>query len=263
MSPRRSRARLSRPDPGALAGPARARGAWAIALLGLLLGAEPAQAERSREPTVIGLDFYVVAQSGELVVDRAWLENQLQHANLLFAAAGVQFENASHHRIGAGWAHIDSRDRRDALGRCHQRIAGRVPVFVVRQLDDVDIADHRLHGVHWRDSGDRRQTWIILSTRDDSATVLAHELGHRFGLPHSRYAASIMNKTARERPAWPQRVFVAAELAIIGRTRDRLLRSGQLARYRATPASAEAASVTSMLSRPACRPSQAASEVTR
>jgi hypothetical protein len=59
--------------------------------------------------------------------------------------------------------------------------------------------------------------------------VLAHELGHFFGLPHSRYPISIMNKKpSPDRPAWPDLVFHPEELVIMGDRRDAMLADGTL-----------------------------------
>ena len=99
---------------------------------------------------------------------------------------------------------------------------------MVRQLDDVDIIGNLLYGVHWRKRGDRSQRWIILSARDESGATLAHEMGHFFGLPHSTYDVSIMNKAPRPSPPWTERVFADPEQARMRRERDRMLGTGFL-----------------------------------
>jgi len=58
--------------------------------------------------------------------------------------------------------------------------------------------------------------------------VLAHELGHFFGLPHSKYPVSIMNKTPRDDPPHAERGFHAKELAIMTRQRDAMIADGTL-----------------------------------
>lgn len=174
-----------------------------------------------------GLEVFVVVENGSRVKDRAWLDAEVAHANELFAAAGIDFEIARIREIDARWAHIATRDHRDALGR-RARTPGLISVFLVRQLDDVDIEGKKLFGVHWRYRKDRKKTWVILSARDKTATALAHELGHFFGLPHSRYRKSVMNKRPRAEPSWPERVFVKPELSRIRRECQRFLRAARL-----------------------------------
>ena len=169
-----------------------------------------------------GVELFVVLEDGEPVQSAKWWAAEAARANDLFAPMDVGFELAAVHFIGAGWAHIDNRLTRDRLGR-RDREPGLVHVFMVRQLDDVDIEGNLLYGVHWRDRGRAGQRWIILSARDGSATTFAHEAGHYFGLPHSSYAVSIMNKTPRSDPPWPERVFAQPEVARAVRHRDRMV----------------------------------------
>ena len=92
------------------------------------------------------------------------------------------------------------------------RVAGTViDVFVTAQLDDIDLEDGVIYGVTWPKGAKK---YIILSTMAWERT-LAHELGHVFGLPHSGYAISIMNKRDRKEPPLEQRTFHADELAVM------------------------------------------------
>jgi hypothetical protein len=175
----------------------------------------------------VGIELFVVIEDGEPVQTPAWFAGEIVHANELFAPIDVGFELERVRFVGGQWAHVHSRLERDELGR-REREPGRVHVFMVRQLDDVDIIGNQLYGVHWRDRGDTSNRWIIVSARDSSATVLAHETGHYFGLPHSSYEVSIMNKSPRLAPTWPNRVFAEPELAKMRRHRDRMLQSGFL-----------------------------------
>jgi hypothetical protein len=163
-----------------------------------------------------GIDLHIVVEHGAPVQHPRWFAEQIASANRLFAPADVAFELRDVRSIEAGKAEIETRLDRDLLGRDHFS-AGVIHVFVVRRLADVDIAGEQIRGVHWRDRGDTSRRWVILSAIG-SAQVLAHELGHFFGLPHSRYEVSIMNKKPRPDPPWEKRVFAAPELA---RIRDR------------------------------------------
>jgi hypothetical protein len=175
----------------------------------------------------IGVQAFVTIENGKPVQTPTWLAGEIAHANELFAAIGVAFQLDHVTFIGTPWPHVHSRADRDALGD-RTREPGVVHVFMVRQLDDVDIEGAVLYGVHWRRRGDRSQRWIILSARDESSTTLAHELGHYFGLPHSEYEESIMNKAPRSSPRWPERVFATPEVARMRAHRDRMLRIGFL-----------------------------------
>lgn len=182
----------------------------------------------------VGIEVFVTMEDGAPVQSPAWLAGEVKHLNVLFAAIDVGFELSSVRFIGAEWAHIHSRDDRDALGE-RPRDPGVVHMFMVRQLDDVDIDGAILYGVHWRKRGDRSQRWIILSARDESSTVLPHEMGHYFGAPHSTYDESIMNKSPRLVPAWTDRVFAPPEEARMRRHRDRMLREGTLVERARSP----------------------------
>jgi hypothetical protein len=101
-------------------------------------------------------------------------------------------------------------------------------VYLVRKLADVDVEGEVIRGVHWRYRPDTSKRWIILSSIA-SSLVLSHEMGHFFGLPHSGYKVSLMNKKpAPGRPPWPLRVFAPQELTKMKRDRDSMKQSGML-----------------------------------
>ncbi len=177
----------------------------------------------------VGLAVHVVTSDGtpqgEPVQTPLWLHDQVAHANALFAAISVGFEVASVDAQPAAVGDVQTRGDRDQLGKAIFT-RGVVHVFVVERLADVDIDGEVIRGVHWRYRPDTAKRWIILSSIG-SSTVMAHELGHFFGLPHSTYRVSIMNKRPRALP-WPERVFAKPEVEIMRRRTDEMLGEGML-----------------------------------
>lgn len=154
----------------------------------------------SDRTTCIPLALHVVVEDGQPVQTAAWLTVQLEEANRTYASVGTGFEVRSVEPAPASHGHVATRADRDAVGAAVDASPLPVPVYLVAQLDDVDREGEQIRGVHWR-RGEQggSPSWIIIS-RIAPPIVLAHELGHRFGLKHSRAAVSIMNKTPRAEP---------------------------------------------------------------
>ena len=160
-----------------------------------------------------------------LIAAPDWLAAQLATANRQFAALDVGFQVAGVDALPASCARIATRRDRDALA---SRLGGTViDVFITGQLDDVDRPDGIIRGVTWHVRGGERK-YVIVSTAAPGR-VLAHELGHVFGLPHSSYAISIMNKTERAEPPPEERRFADEELAAMRPVLERLLRAQVIA----------------------------------
>lgn len=175
-------------------------------------------------PRCVGLRLFVTAPPDETL--GAFLDTQIAMANTLFAESDVGFTVLETTNLSGAPDHITSREDRDELG--HDRFApGAIDVYIVSRLDDVDLAGQEIRGVHWRSRKDRERRFIILSTISPPR-VLAHELGHFFGLPHSRYPESIMNKTPRAHPPYEERRFARPEITRIESHATALLRSGAL-----------------------------------
>jgi hypothetical protein len=161
-----------------------------------------------------------------LIAQPAWFAVQLAVANRHFAPLDVAFQVVGIDTLPASAARIATRDERDAVAE--GRLAGQViHVFITGHLDDIDQPGAIIRGVTWHLRGSDRK-YVILSTVAPDR-VLAHELGHVFGLPHSKYAISIMNKTERAEPPPEERTFADPELAAMRPVLRRLLREHVIA----------------------------------
>ncbi|HEY1553488.1 MAG TPA: matrixin family metalloprotease [Kofleriaceae bacterium] len=169
----------------------------------------------------IGLALHVAAGDDGLIVTPDWIAAQVAAANRHFARLDVGFQLASVELLPASAAHVETRRDRDDLA--DGRLGGAViHVFFVGKLDDVDVEGATAGGVTWHQRKDDRK-YVIVSARAYDRT-LAHELGHFFGLPHSSYAISIMNKSARTDPPMDQRTFADEEIEAMRPVLRRLLR---------------------------------------
>lgn len=180
----------------------------------------------TRAQRCFGIVVHVVVEDGAPVQTPRWFADQLAAANGLFATIGVGFEATAVRQEPAAFAELATRIERDSLGRgAHDPHV--VHVWVVRRLGDVDIAGEEIRGVHWRDRAEPTRRFVILSSIAGSRT-LAHELGHFFGLPHSSFPVSIMNKTPREEPPWAERGFHPREYATMRTRTGAMIADGTL-----------------------------------
>jgi hypothetical protein len=155
--------------------------------------------------------------------DVAWIRGQLEAANERLAVIGAGVEVTAAHALADDELDVATRADRDRLGRHGAQLPLRW--FVVDRLVDSSDASQLRRGVTWRRGGD---FWVI-EAGDAWAPVLAHELGHVLGLPHSREAASLMNKSPR---AWPppwQWGFTPREQPRMRATLNRLVSEKRLA----------------------------------
>ena len=167
------------------------------------------------------IQLHVATSDAGLVAGADWLKAQLSGANRHFAPLGVGFTLAGVDSLPDSAMHIETRADRNALAV--GRLGGRIiHVFIVGQLDDVDVEGSIAYGVTWRRPNDTRK-YIIVSAQALERT-LAHELGHFFGLPHSTYDVSIMNKSERKEPPVEQRTFADEEIATMRPVLERLVR---------------------------------------
>lgn len=154
-----------------------------------------------------GIAMHVAVGEAGPIASADWVAAQLAGANQHFAPLDTEFRIISVDALPAGNLRVEDRQERDSFATIAK--GSVIHVFVTGRLDDVDIAGNEIYGVAWRSTSNIKL--IILSTQAWGRT-LAHELGHVFGLPHSTYAISIMNKTERKDPPPEQRTFDPKEL---------------------------------------------------
>ena len=166
----------------------------------------------------IGLKLHIAVGDQGAVASADWITMQLSRVNHHFAAIDTGFQITAVADLPASAVRIEDAKERHSLA---PRVGGTViDVFVTGQLDDIDIKGEIIYGVAWP-AGNRK--FIIISTMAWQNT-LTHELGHVFGLPHSSYAVSLMNKTDRKEPPYDKRTFHEDELASMRLQLKRLLR---------------------------------------
>jgi hypothetical protein len=173
----------------------------------------------------IGIRLHIAVAGSGPIAGPDWLASQLATANRHFAALDVGFRVVGIDALPASTAHIATRGDRDSLAAGGLG-GGVIHAFIVGRLDDVDREGQIIRGVAWR-TGKDKPKYVIISTAAPDR-VLAHELGHVFGLPHSTLAISIMNKRERVRPPVEQRTFADEEIAAMRPVLQRLLRAGAL-----------------------------------
>lgn len=162
----------------------------ALTMVAVLGGASRAQAEESREP-IFGLSIVMARdESGQRVVDDAWMGAQIDEANRLFAPIGARFRWTLEKPLPDPHSELHTRADRDALTPLGEPRV--IDVFLVRALEDVDEPGRYRMGVCWTGRGGRR---LIILSRTARPTVLAHELGHFFGNPHSAVQDNLMSYT--------------------------------------------------------------------
>jgi hypothetical protein len=138
---------------------------------------------------VFGLSIAIArGESGAPVVDDAWVQSQIDDANRLFAPLGASFRWTIEKSLAEPHGELHTRANRDALTPFTE--TNMIDVFVVRELEDVDEPGRYRMGVCWTGRGGKR---FIVVARSARPTVLAHELGHFFGNPHSTVQNNLMS----------------------------------------------------------------------
>jgi hypothetical protein len=179
----------------------------------------------SQRAHCFGIRIHLGTQDGKPYVTTAWITEQFAFANQMFTPIDVGFELAEVDLVTPP-AIIDGRAARDAIVK-KVKASTAIDVFVVGALADLDDKAFPLFGVHWRPAKQLGRHFVILSSYAWTRTM-AHELGHFFGLPHSTYAISIMNKAPRLDPPLDQRRFADQELPIMKRALKKIIASKEL-----------------------------------
>jgi hypothetical protein len=188
-------------------------------MLAVLTVLAPRSARAEAEAT-FALAMHVAHEDGAKVASSSWLDAQIAEANRLFAPNGVRFRWTLALDLADRHRELHSRDDRDALSLLAE--PGTVDVFVVSALEDVDEPGRYRMGVCWTARSDKKR-YIVLASHAHR-TVLAHELGHFFGNPHSPVADNVMSYTRTGAPVF----FDDAQSARVRALARRFLASGRL-----------------------------------
>lgn len=180
----------------------------------------------ARADTTFRVRFSVAQVDDGPVRDRAWVDEQIARANTIFEPANIDFEVTDVDTL----ADEEGRWPEDLVTRADRHKLGPlvqpevINVFVVKSMADVDIEGRFIRGVHWRSRrGGSPRHYVILSSIA-GPTVLAHELGHFFGNPHSDTPGNIMSYLRGEGPPF----FDTQQLRRIRRFTQRFIRTREL-----------------------------------
>lgn len=141
-------------------------------------------------PFVVPLFVRVVTVDGAPVADGTFVDERLAVAAPIYAEHALSFVEAKPRTPVVGRADVVTRDDRDSFAPLCED--GVVNVFVVRRLEDVDEPGRSRMGVAWRCLRDPTKRYVVMAAYARPA-VLAHELGHFLGNPHSKVKNNLMS----------------------------------------------------------------------
>lgn len=126
--------------------------------------------------------------AGKPLADAGWLALEIDTAEGLFEPFGVRFARTDGAPLDAHLARVETRADRNLLAS--HITPGVIDVFVVGSLRDVDDPAQKRRGVHWHAPSGAHYLILVASA---PTAVLAHELGHYFGNPHSHVPDNVMS----------------------------------------------------------------------
>ena len=144
----------------------------------------------------IPLTVHVATADGDPVASRARVTQWVLRANRALAQSGVEVYVHSVGHLPRGWRAVTKAGQRRQLAGYAPR-DGTIHVFVTEELYKPHRRRtyRRVRGLHWRYRGvrrDLRQREYVVVTDGAPNTTFAHELGHLFGLAHTKSMTNIM-----------------------------------------------------------------------
>lgn len=144
----------------------------------------------------IPLTVHVATNGRDPVASRARVTQWVLRANRALERAGIEVYVHSVRHLPRGWRAVTRAGQRRQLA-AYAPADGTIHVFAIEELDRPRRrrVRRRVRGLHWRYRGlrqDLRQREYVVVTDGAPSTTFAHELGHLFGLGHSKAETNIM-----------------------------------------------------------------------